>query len=165
MATKVYVATETAIVFKASGGDVTFTPQNVASGAGRVSAQWDRGSGSKPGRYKWYAKTKAGSALTAGNRLEIYFAYALDTDATQVDGNVGQSDAALATSDKRRNLMPVGYVEADSTTNGEVQVASGEVWITSRYVSVVWYNNFGQTLTNTAADHVFTLVPKPDESQ
>lgn len=162
MANKIYVAPETAISFKASGGDVTFTPQNVANAAGRISAQWDRGAGSKPARYVWRAHTKAGAALAIGATLEIYFA---TSDGTDVDGNQSTSDAAFAAADKRRNLQFVGTVVADSTTNGEVQIGSGVIEIFTRYLSVVWWNNLGQTLTNTAGDHTFTLTPVPDEIQ
>ena len=162
MANKIYVAPETAIVFKASGGDVTFTPKNVANGAGRRSAQWDRGSGSKPARYVWRVHTKAAAGLTVGNALEVYFA---TSDGTDVDGNQGTTDAAFSAADKRRNLRYVGSVIADDTTNGEVQIASGVVEIYTRYVSVVWWNAFGQTLTNVDADHTFSLTPVPDEVQ
>jgi hypothetical protein len=162
MPTKIYVAPETPVTFKASGGTVVFTPQNVASAAGRISTQWDRGTGSKPGWYEWRAKTKAGSALTVGTQLEIYLA---TSDGTIVDGNLGTSDAALAAGDKRRNLQPVGSIVSDSTSSGEVQHGSGQVFIVARYVSVVWWNATGVTLTNTAGDHEFILTPIPDELQ
>lgn len=162
MANKVYAAPETAIVFKSSGGDVTFTPTSVANAAGRISAQWDRGSGSKPARYYWRAVTKAAAALAVGVQLEIYFA---TSDGTYIDGNQSTSDAAFSATDKRRNLQAVGVIEADSTTNGEVQIASGIVWIFTRYVSVVWWNALGQSLSSTASDHLFTLTPIPDEVQ
>lgn len=162
MANKVYAAPETAISFKSSGGDVTFTPTSVANGAGRISAQWDRGTGSKPMRYKWRAKTKAGAALAVGTQLEIYFS---TSDGTIQDGNQSTSDAAFAAGDKRRNLQPVGVIEADSTSNGEPQYASGVVWIFDRYVSVVWWNALGQALSGTAGDHEFTLTAVPDEVQ
>ena len=48
MANKIYRAVETPLVFRDSGGDVVLTLQNLAAGAGRVSAQYDRGDGSKP---------------------------------------------------------------------------------------------------------------------
>lgn len=162
MANKIYGAPESAVTFKASGGDVTFTPQNVSSGAGRISAQWDRGAGSKPTVYVWRAVTKAAAALAVGVALEIYFA---TSDGTSVDGNQGTADAAFTSSDKRRNVKYVGAVISDSTSNGEVQVASGLVEIRSRYVSVVWWNALGQALTNTAGDHTFSLTPVPDEVQ
>ena len=162
MPSKIYSAPETAITFKSSGGIVTFTPTSVANGAGRISAQWDRGAGSKPTRYKWRVKTKAAAALVVGTELEIYFA---TSDGTIVDGNQGTADAAVSAADKRRNLQPVGTIRADSTSNGEVQHGSGIVWIFDRYVSVVWWNALGQALSGTAGDHEFILTPVPDEIQ
>lgn len=152
----------TKVVFKASGGDVTFTPQNVANGAGRISAQWDRGSGAQPMLYRWRAKTKAAAALAVGNLLEIYFA---TSDGTAVDANQSTADAAFPAADKRRNLQRVGVVEADSTTSGELQIGSGLVLIDVRYVSVVWWNALGQALTNVAGDHEFSLTPITDQIQ
>lgn len=162
MPSKVYIAPETAITFKSTGGTVTFTPTSVANGAGRISDQHDRGSGSKPGRYRWRARTKFASALTVGNLMQIYLA---TSDGTYVDGNLGTSDAGLSAVDKLRNLRPVGNVEADSTSSGEVQIASGIVWIYERYVSVVWWNAALIALSATAGDHEFTLEPIPDEAQ
>lgn len=162
MANQVLISPGTVVTFKASGGDVVFTPKNVANAAGRISAQWDRGSGSKPGRYKWRAHTKFQAGLTVPNVLEIYFA---TSDGTDVDGNQSTADAAFAASDKRRNLQFVGVINADSTSSGEVHIASGVVEIFDRYVSVVWWNAMGQSLTNTDGDHTFTLTPIPDEIQ
>lgn len=162
MSNKIYVAPETAIVFKSSAGDVVFTPTSVADQAGRISAQWDRGAGSKPSLYRWRAKTKAAAALTAGNVLEIW---AATSDGTIEDGNQSTADAAFATASKRNNLQYVGVIVADSTTNGEVQQGSGYLMIRDRYVSIVWWNAFGQALSSTAGDHSISLTPVPDEIQ
>lgn len=162
MPNQVYYAPGTPVTFKASGGTVTFTPQNVATSAGRISAQWDRGAGSLPALFRWRAKTKAGAALAIGAKLEIYL---VSSDGTIVDGNLGTSDAAFSAADKRINLQCIGTINADSTSNGEPQQASGFVEIRERYVSIVWFNMFAQTLTNVAGDHEFILTPVPDEIQ
>lgn len=164
MANLIYHAPGTPITFKSSGGDVTFTPTSVANAAGRISAQWNRGAGSMPGLYRWEAITKAGAALAVGAVLEIYLATA-HVSSSQIDGNQSTSDAAFSAADKRRNLQVVGSIVADSTSNGEIQTASGWVLITARYVSVVWWNALGQTLSGTASDHSFTLTPYPLEIQ
>lgn len=164
MANLIYQAPGTTVTFKSSGGDVTFTNTSVSNGAGRISAQWDRGAGSKPGLYRWEATTKAAAALAVGVTLEIYLATA-HVSSSQIDGNQSTADAAFSATDKRRNLQWVGAIVADSTTNGEVQNASGTVFITARYVSVVWWNALGQALSGTAGDHVFTLTPYPAEIQ
>jgi len=52
MANKIYGAIETAVTFKESGGDAVITLKNLGYGAGRLSARYDRGAGSKPRLYK-----------------------------------------------------------------------------------------------------------------
>lgn len=165
MANKVYHATETEIVFKSSGGDATFTPTSLADSAGRISAQYDRGTGSKPQLYKWYAIFKATSTLTVGTRLEIYLATARTGANTVITGNQSTSDAALSSTDKLHNFQPVGAVVADTATGTDQFVGSGLVEIRDRYVSVIWHNKLGQALSATAGDHSFVLVPVPDEIQ
>lgn len=165
MANKVYGQYESAITFKASGGTVLFTPTSVANNAGRISDRYDRGGGApfaKPTLYIWRVVTKAGAALAVGTALEVYLA---TSDGTSADGNQGTSDAAFSAADKRRNLQYLGALIADSTSSGEVQIASGLVEIRERYISVVWWNTLGQSLSGTAGDHSFTLTPVPDEIQ
>jgi hypothetical protein len=161
MPNQVYYAPGTPVTFKASGGTVTFTPQNMSHTAGRISAQWDRGAGSLPALFEWRAKTKVSSAAAIGTRLEIYL---VTSDGTIIDGNLGTSDAAFADGNKRANLRTLGSIPCDSTTD-TVQMSSGIVEIRSRYISVVWWNQFGQVLTNVAGDHEFILTPVPDEIQ
>lgn len=161
---KQYVNPESAITFKASGGTYTFSPASVANGAGRQSAQWNRGSGAQPADYIWQAKTKAGAALAVGASMEILLGFA-HSDATIIDGNLGQSDAAFSSSDKKRNLLTIGQFAADSTSNGEVQITSGRIRIEFQYVTVVWWNAFGQTLSATGTDHWIEFIPVPPENQ
>jgi len=162
MPNKIYGVAETAITFKSSGGSALFTPTSIANAAGRISERYDRGASSAATRYRWRVVTKAVSALTVGNALEIYIA---TSDGTNADGNQSTSDAAFSAADKRNNLQPIGAVVADSTSSGEVQVASGECVIRDRYFSVVWWNAFGVALSGTAGDHSISFTPVPDEVQ
>lgn len=149
--------------FAGSGGDTTFTPKNISGGAGRVSAQWDRGSGAQPGLYRWFAKTKSGSTYTIGRAVQIYLGQA--KDATDIPGRLGTTDAALAATDNVRNLTYAGQIVADITTSSTALVSSGLVFIYARYVTVVWLNDLGVTLTNTDGDHELILQPLPPETQ
>lgn len=151
----------TAITFRGTGGTVAFTFQNVASGAGRISAQADLGSGDRPSTYKLRITTKAGAALAYGANLDVYLK---TSDGTISDGTpLGTADAAIATSaSKLNNCIVIGSVIADSTTNGDVQSRSWPVVILDRYVQVAIWNNLGQTLTNTEADHIVELIPYVD---
>lgn len=162
MATKVYGARETAIVFKSSGGDAAFTPTSLANAAGRVSAQYDRGATSKPTIYIWRARTKLNVSPTVGAILSVYLA---TSDGTDADGELGTTDAALPAADRRRNLTLIGVIQADEASTTRSMNASGLVEIRERYVQVVWYNEFGQALSGTAGDHQVTLTPAPDELQ
>lgn len=162
MANKIYAAPESVVSFKASGGTVTFTPTSLASGSLRVSAQYDRGSGSKPGRYVWRLTTKLAS-VAAGAFVSVYLS---TSDGTTQDGNLGTSDATSSSADKIRNLQWIGNVVCDKgSDSAEPWNGSGVVEIFDRYVSVVVYNISGVALSSTAGDHILTLTPMPDEIQ
>ncbi len=162
MANLIYTASQTAITFKESGGDAVITLINLGFGAGRVSAQYDRGAGSKPMRYSWKAVMQFETAPAVGELVEIYLA---QSDGTNVDGNVGTADAALTT-DKRRNLDLIGVVVADSTSTATSNIASGICYIWQRYFSVgVWNASAADNLENTANANYITFTPIPDEVQ
>lgn len=161
----VYHKPETAVTFLDSGGTVVLTWASLGNGAGRISAQWDRGAGSKPALHTIQAFVKAAAALAVGAQFEVYLIQsAVSAD---VPGNLGTADAAVSAADKRRNLgAPVLIINADSTSNGERQVSNSNiVEIYGRYVSIVVWNALGQALTATASDHGATIVPYPADIQ
>ncbi len=160
---KLYYNPETSVIFAPSGGTVTFTPTSVADANARVSAQHDRGTGAKPGLYRWFAKTKTSGAVTVGKQVIIYLAQA--QDATDIPGRVGTTDATITTAaDRLRNLTPIGVLNADTTTTDAI-IASGVCFIHSRYISVVWLNQLGVGFSATDADHEFELQAIPPETQ
>lgn len=162
MANKIYGATETALVFKDSGGDAVITLQNLAYAAGRLSARYDRGAGSKPRLYKWRAVMQWETAPIVGEYAEIYIA---ESDGTTADANVGTADAAL-TAGQVSNLSAIGIVKAQTTDTATSFVRSGYCLISERYFSVgVWNYSAGDNLENTANACSVTLTPVPDEVQ
>ena len=162
MANLVYAAPGSVVSFKASGGTVAFTPTSLASGSLRVSAQYDRGSGSKPGRYVWRLTTKLAS-VAAGAVVSVYLS---TSDGTTQDGNLGASDATNSNAEKIRNLQWLGNVTCDKASDAaEPWNGSGVCEIFDRYVSVVLYNISTVALSSTAGDHIITLTPVPDEIQ
>ncbi len=162
MANLIYTASQTAITFKESGGDAVITLLNLGYGAGRISAQYDRGAGSKPMRYSWKAVVQFETAAVIGELVELYLA---QSDGTVVDGVVGTADAALA-GDKRRNLDLIGVVVADTVSTATNIVASGICYIWQRFFSVrVWNGSAGDNLENTANANYITFTPIPDEVQ
>lgn len=166
MPNKVYVTQETRKVFKASGGDVLFTPTTLANAAGRLSDRADLGALPRSGWYRWYAETQLQATPTVGAVLRVYLSHwDNDTGPADQDGDVGAADAAFATENDLRNLKHIGNVIVDAATASVVFAASGLVYIPVRYVSLVWWNQTGAALTATAADHFFALTPVPDEIQ
>lgn len=162
MANKIYAAPETAITFQDSGGTVVLSLQNLAFGAGRISARRDRGAGSQPVVYEWRAVIQFETAPALDEVVEIYLS---TSDGTYADGTIGTADAAL-TSDKRKNLKLLGLVRADTTSVTTDIVASGIVEIYSRYFSIgVWNGSAADNLENTANASKIILTPYPPEIQ
>lgn len=162
MANKIYTAPETPLVFKGSGGDAVITLANLGFGAGRISARYDRGTGSKPRLYKWRGVVQWEDNPVAGEAAEILLA---ESDGTIVDGVVGVADAAL-TAGQRTNLGIMGIVRAQAATGSVDNVASSYVLISERYFSVgVWNASAAKNLKNTANVSYVILTPVPDEIQ
>ena len=164
MVSKLFQNVGTAKTFKETGGDVLFTPKNIATGAGRLSDRCDLGAWPAPRLFRWFAETKPVATPTVGNKLDIYYAgWDADTPASPV-GGVGAADAAFNTSNDLLNLRWLGSVICSNASSAVFQ-AGGLVLIPYRYVSIVWWNGFGATLTNTAGDHFFRITPFIAEQQ
>lgn len=146
-------------------GANAFNVKQLANNAGRIGTQVDLGAASRPAAYRWRAKAKSGSVgnnPTLAGVIEIYLS---TSDGATQDGNLGTTDAALSSADKRANLQRLGVIVVDKADYAESFQASGDVVITSRYVSPVLYNATGQAFSNTDADHLFQLTPLLDEIQ
>lgn len=163
MANKVYSAPESAITFKSSGGSAVITCTSLANNAGRVSAQYDRSTGSRATRFFVEFEFKCVATPTLGNLVTLYFAQA-QADNTHPDGDVGVSDAALSALDKRRNLT-VGVAAQIDVASTALQKASGFVELHGRYITAVVVNEAGSAFSATAGDTIITLTPMPDEVQ
>lgn len=164
MANKIYVNPGTPTSFKASGGDIVLTLDNISTAAGRISAKWDRGAAAQPADYEVQATVQANATVTVGNTCTFFYAGSMDD--TTYDGTIPNSgDAALSSVDLRRNLRPLVSVAADQTAATVNMTASQTVRITSRYVVVVFYNELGATTKNSANASFLKLTPVPAEIQ
>lgn len=160
MAGEAYIKSGTALLISgAAGANYAWSVEGVTSANGRVSAQIDLGVSPRPGLYAWSCEVQFQATPTQGLGLELYKAGAPDGDATQIDGDVGNADAALGDVDMRRNLAFIGYVVSENAAASEACVASGVFEHYTRYLSLVAYNGSGATVNATDTNFVFTLTP------
>jgi hypothetical protein len=160
MANEAYIRKGTSkLVNGEAGADVAFSMEGVSNGVGRVSAQIDWGAAPRPAEYSWSCEVQWQATPTQGGVLELYVAGAPDADSTQIDGDVGASDAALGDVDMRRNLRYIGAVVSENAAASEVCVASGRFTFTERYMTVVGYNGAGATINATDSNFRFDIAP------
>jgi hypothetical protein len=163
MPSKIYTAFEGVITFadSAQTPSAVLTLSALASGAGRISARYDRGTGSIATLYRWRATFQLTGTNVVGAAIELYVS---SSDGTRPDGEIGTADAALTT-DKRKNLIYAGTLIVDQTTTNTNMTASGVVWVPNRYFSVGVWNATTLPLTTSTSVHSVKFTPVPDESQ
>lgn len=166
MANEAYVANGTALLISgAVGADYAFSVEGLGNGAGRVSAQIDLGVAPRAFMYDWSCEVQFQATPTQGQSLDLYIASAPDGDATQIDGDVGATDAVLADIDMRRNLKYIGSVVSENAAASEVLVASGTFVTYKRYLTIVAYNGSGASVNATDSNFRFDLTPKAIQGQ
>lgn len=162
MATDILLAQGTSIEVEESGGDVVFTPKNIGDNAARMSASIDLGAAFAR-RYHVLLESKLQVAPVAGKVIEVFWASSPDN--SKWPGKVTGSDGAYpATIDENKvQLTWLGTLKCHNTTDAQVDTC--QLAPLSRYGVIVWVNKTGQTLTNTAGDHIVTLTPTKDQIQ
>ena len=162
MANKVYINEETAKTWTDTGGDYTIDLGSLAADGVRVGAQGDLGAAPRADQYGWKLVIDGfDTAPVVGETVDLYLAF---SDGTNVDGDVGELDAAGSTDDLP-NLLFLGAASVQTTTAGDNLIISGVCQITQRYVSPVIHNNTADALLGTADSHKFILTPVPPEVQ
>lgn len=148
-----------------AGADAAFSVEGLADSTGRVSAQIDLGVSPRPYIFTWSAECQWQATPDQYGRLKFYIATAPDGDATQIDGDVGSSDAALGDVDMLRNLRYIGDIVSENAAANEVCVASGEFVCMQRYISIVAFNDGGAAINATDSNFRFDLHEKSRQSQ
>jgi len=160
MANENYINKGTALLINGeAGANYAWSIEGVANGAGRISAQIDLGAAPRPEWYEWSCETQFQATPTQYAGLELYIARAPDHDATQVDGDQGQADAAVSDGDVRQNLQFIGTVVSENAAASEKCVKSGRFRTTMRYVSIVGWNSSGASINATDTVTRFDLRP------
>ena len=102
------------------------------------------------------------ATAASGDALRIYL---VTSDGTNADGTLSSTDAELTRETPLlNNCQFIGAVISAGVS--QVEVSSGVCLIHDRYIQVaVWNGSATKALSNTEVDHVFTLVPTPDDIQ
>jgi hypothetical protein len=161
VANKIWQLIGTAITWLSSGGSAAFTPTSLASGAGRQGAYYDLGTASRGRRFNYRAWLKPGATRVVGEVIEVYL---VTGDGTHYDNNDGTGDIAVSAKDKLRNAKLLDYIQIDKNAADEM-ACSGEVVITARWVAPAFWNATANSLSTTAGDYGFELLPIEDEVQ
>jgi len=163
MANKIYQIAETSLSFKNTGGDITLTLTSVGSGAGRISAEYDKGAGAKWTKARIWLKTKSATQTVVG---QAYLLFTTMSDGTNRSNALGASDAAVSSANDTLNLNPALVATIyDASSTPEACVYTGICLIPSRQFSVVFWNATDDALSATAGDHEVIIEPIVDEIQ
>ncbi len=167
----IYQNSETTIWFvpatAAQAEDYAFEMHNIAAGAGRQSAHWDRGVGAVPAIYAWRAFIQFIANPVIPETVDFYLKTSgSDASATiHPDNDDGTGSIAVSAEDKLNNLHYLGSIVVDEAVQDMEMVASGTVYITARGVNIVMWNSTVDALTNDVDENGFYLTPVPDEIQ
>jgi hypothetical protein len=171
MANLIYKNPETTIWFvpatAAQAEDAAFECHNLASGAGRQSAQYDFGVGATASLYEWRAFVQFATAPVVDEVVNIYLKRA-GTSASATahpDNDDGTSEGAVSAEDKTKNLLFLGSIVVDEAAANVEMSASDYVYIAARAVQVVFWNATADALSNDVDENGFYLTPIPDEVQ
>jgi hypothetical protein len=160
MANEDYIGVGTALLINGeAGADYAWSVEGLANSAGRVSAQIDLGAAPRPYLYAWSCEVQFQATPTQYAGLDLYFGTAPDNDSTQIDADIGSSDAALGDADQRYNLEYIDSVISENAAASEKCVRSGTIYVPRRYLSLVAYNASGATVNATDSNFVFRLQP------
>lgn len=159
----VYRASQTAITFKESTGSAVLTLNNLAHGAGRVSARYDRGAGSQPEDFFLKSVLCWETAGVVSERVEIYV---VESDGTDAEGAFGTADAAWTDANIKPNLRLAAINTTQATTGDAKNVSTRRVTITERYFSIaVWNASAASHLQADDNASYIILTPVPPDIQ
>lgn len=157
-------AVGTALSFKNTGGDYGLTLTSVTNGNGRQSAKADLGA-NWARKYAVLFTSSVGSAATAGNEIELWWAPSTSATAgTDNPGALSGTDATFnSTPDEyKQQFVFVGSLVLSNGAGTAVQKQYFPLRPIARYGMFVVVNKSGQTLGSTASDHEVRLTPVPE---
>ncbi len=156
----IIVVEGTTIVFGSEGGDdVNWSTESVSNNAGRQSAQYDLGAGSRTPFYKLRFFTQCQATPVVENTIDVFLK--TSNNATlHLDNDDGTGDIAVSAKNKLLNLDYVGSAIVDeAAANVEFVLSVEEYVITARYIHAVMWNASGATSTSDASETKLELTP------
>lgn len=150
-----------ALTWKSSGGTYALTCTSVTNGNGRQGAKGDLGQ-YRARRWLVEFTSSVGSAATAGNEIELYWAPSTSATAgTDNPGGLSGTDATFNTTpdEYKLQLIFLGSLILSNNAGTAIQKQYFFFEPPARYGSPAVVNKSGQTLGSTAGDHTVTLTP------
>ena len=157
----IYLNEEAAVTWRNTGGTELFTPTSLATAAGRQGALHDFGVAARSDQFAWRAFVKPGATRVVGETVDVYLK---TSDGTHPDNDDGTGDIAVSAEDKLKNLHFIGSIIIDENAAVDM-VASGILLLGARWGAPVFWNASANSLSTTAADFGFDMVPIPLEVQ
>lgn len=168
MASKIYVAPETTIIWTDTGGNKLLDLGALAADAVAMGAWLDLGSGSRAIDYEIELFINGfATAPIIGDSIDLYLSQS--NAETGFDGVPSTDPTATVegtmTVAQLVNTKVAGSVTVVSTTAGDNLKNRFIVRLPARYVSPVVHNNTADALLGTADVHTVKLTPIPLEGQ
>lgn len=168
MATKVYVDTETAILYGSEvGDDVAWSTENISDGAGRWSDYDDRGAAPRTDAYfiEFWAQAQATPTAQAACRVAAAEGGSETATPDHPVSDEAGTDGAVSAEDKLLNTVPVGAASVDEAA-ADTEFGFKQSFVsTARHLGFVLWNAMGSATTNDAAETKLRLTPKPPSIQ
>ena len=171
MANLIYQNPETTIWFvpatATQAEDAAFEVHNLASGAGRQSAQYDRGVGATSAWYEFTAFIQFADTPVLKETVDFYLKPAgTSASATAHPANDdGTTEGAVSAEDKTKNLQWIASIVVDEAAADVEMVCRVPIFISARAFNIVCWNASSDALTNDVNENGAFLTPIPDEVQ
>jgi hypothetical protein len=171
MPNKIKTNPETPVIFQPTGSPVAtgagfaggnvvhFVADALPTGQGRISTEYDLGTGPRTTLFEWRGKAIPTSGASIGSTIAMYLS---TSNSVAKDGALPVIEGSMNARDKVRNLPWANTLQVDTSGNPDPAISSGLVEIYGRYISLVWWNDTEQPL---GTGNYFILTPVPDEIQ
>lgn len=148
------------VTFEPSGGTEPFILTSLGAGAGRISDRYDLGAFPNGAHLSAQLRTEFETAPVLGEVVRIHLVeWFTHRDATVYGpGDLGASDAAIATESLLDGIPMVGRIIVNRTTTTNDYVSPMiHVFTLAEQISWLVWNATADALSSTAADHELAM--------